>query len=307
MKRRITLSIAFSLCIGLLALVSFNSAALGQQDAKGILPNVVQADLRIKQFHFPPSNDKALRVHVVNTGQSPSKACRLVLTVRKINGVAVGRKTRVNVPALAAGALAAGADVWDIWLVIDAKGLLPNKVSLQSTTFKLNVDATKIVAESDEGNNEVWHGLAAEAVPSESETTDTQQQSNSPTDKEVFSWAREADQNLPVLEFWDKARTKTETDRNLVRLVRKGHALVKRVIDRGEGMSAKEAASYDAQMRNVVGQMDKLTAGANAGGVSGCMKGCDNTYKGWGNGKGWKRFWCHVGCIKIKVGPVGVG
>jgi hypothetical protein len=150
MKRRITLSIALSLCIGLLALMSSNSAALAQQ------VKVVKPDLSIKQFLFPPTNDKALRVHVVNTGQELSKACRLVLTVRAINGVAVGRRTHVNVPILAAGA--------DDWLHIDAKSILPNNVSLQSTTFKLNVDATKIVAESNESNNEVWHGLSATAA-----------------------------------------------------------------------------------------------------------------------------------------------
>ncbi len=111
--------------------------------------DLAQPDLRIRQFLFPPTNDKALRVHVVNTGQAASAACRLVLTVRKINGVAVGRTTHVNVPALAGGA--------DDWLHIDVKSILPNNVSLQSTTFRLNVDATGIVAESNEGNNEVWH------------------------------------------------------------------------------------------------------------------------------------------------------
>ncbi|HEX5702536.1 MAG TPA: CARDB domain-containing protein [Pyrinomonadaceae bacterium] len=109
----------------------------------------VQPDLSIRQFLFPPTNDKALRVRVVNTGQGASAACRLVLTVRKINGVAAGRTTYVNVPALAPGA----AD----WLHIDARSILPNNVSLQSTTFRLNVDATEIVAESNESNNEVWH------------------------------------------------------------------------------------------------------------------------------------------------------
>lgn len=110
---------------------------------------LAQSDLSIRQFLFPPTNDKALRVRVVNTGQGPSAACRLVLTVRKINGVSVGRTIQVNVPALAAGA----AD----WLHIDAKSILPNNISLQSTTFRLNVDATEIVAESNESNNEIWH------------------------------------------------------------------------------------------------------------------------------------------------------
>src|SRR5215204_2831399 len=115
------------------------------------IAKIAKPDLRIRQFLFPPTNDKALRVHVVNTGQSASGACRLILTVRKINGVAVGRKTHVNVPALAAGA--------GDWLHIDAESILPNNVSLHSTTFKVNVDGTEIVAESNEANNEVWHNL----------------------------------------------------------------------------------------------------------------------------------------------------
>ncbi|MGH9872113.1 MAG: CARDB domain-containing protein [Pyrinomonadaceae bacterium] len=110
---------------------------------------MAKPDLIIRQFLFPPTNDKALRVHIVNSGRVGSGACRLVLTIRKINGVSVGRQTHVNVPALAAGA--------DTWLLIDAKSILPNNVSLASTTFKLNADASSIVAESDEANNEVWH------------------------------------------------------------------------------------------------------------------------------------------------------
>jgi hypothetical protein len=110
---------------------------------------LAQPDLSIKEFLFPPTNDKAVRVHVVNKGKGSSAACRLVLTIRRINGVAVGRTTHVNVPALAAGT--------EDWIHIDAKSLLPNNVSLKSTTFRLNVDATEIVPEANEANNEIWH------------------------------------------------------------------------------------------------------------------------------------------------------
>ena len=120
------------------------------------MAHLAQPDLMIKQFLFPPTNDKALRVHVVNQGNAASGACRLILTVRKINGTAVGRQTHVNIPALAPGKT--------VWLLINAKGILPNNVSLQSTTFKLNVDATEIVVESNEGNNEVWHNLQGSVV-----------------------------------------------------------------------------------------------------------------------------------------------
>lgn len=128
---------------------------------KGELPNsseplqkqtrALQPDLKIKQFLFPPTNNKALRVQVVNSGGAPSGACRLVLTLRKINGVPAGRKTHVNVPALGAGE--------EVWLLIDANIILPNNVSLNSTTFRVNVDATGLISESDETNNEIWHNL----------------------------------------------------------------------------------------------------------------------------------------------------
>src|SRR5215217_7018621 len=111
--------------------------------------NVPQPDLTIEKFLFPPTNDKGLRVHVLNAGNAASTPCVLRLTVRKINGVAVGRATEIKLLAIPPGK--------DKWVVIDAKGILPNNVSLESTTFKLNVDASETVAESDETNNEVWH------------------------------------------------------------------------------------------------------------------------------------------------------
>src|SRR5215208_4565634 len=73
-----------------------------------------------------------------------------------------------------------------------------------------------------------------------------------PTGREVYSWAKETQQKLPALETWDRARPTTETDRSLVMYVKRGHAIVNRVIERGARMSAKEAANYDAQMRIVM-------------------------------------------------------
>lgn len=112
---------------------------------------VAAPDLRISEFVFAPTNEKVVRVHVVNSGGGVSALCVLRLTVRKINGIPAGRIMEVKLPALAAGK--------DKWVLINAKGILPNNVSLESTTFKLNADATSIVTESDEANNEVWHNL----------------------------------------------------------------------------------------------------------------------------------------------------
>lgn len=108
-------------------------------------------DLRIHDIVFPADNEKLVRVHVINAGGVASPLCILRLTVRKINGVPAGRVAEIKLPPLAPGK--------DKWLVINANSVLPNNISLESTTFKLNADATSIVGESDEANNEVWHNL----------------------------------------------------------------------------------------------------------------------------------------------------
>lgn len=139
----------FAAAVAVLALVS--GAAPAQGPAVRVRPRTAQADLRVKQFLFPPTNDKALRVRVANDGGVAAGACVLRLTVRKINDVAVGRVTEINLPAVGAGK--------ERWVVVDAKSILPVNVALEATTFKLNVDATEVVAESDEANNEAWHNL----------------------------------------------------------------------------------------------------------------------------------------------------
>lgn len=113
--------------------------------------SLAKADLLIREFVFPADNDKAVRVRIVNGGSVASTLCVVRLTVRKITGVPVGRTIEVKLPPLGPGK--------DIWLVIGASNILPTNVTLASTTFKLNADATSIVSESDEGNNEVWHKL----------------------------------------------------------------------------------------------------------------------------------------------------
>ena len=136
-----------------LAILCGTAPARAQHPAPAdkLVAKVAQADLRVEQFLFPPTNEKALRVRVANGGGAASGPCVLRLTVRKINDVAVGRVTEIKLQPLGAGK--------EKWVVIDAKSILPVNVSLESTTFKLNVDATGVVAESDESNNEAWHNL----------------------------------------------------------------------------------------------------------------------------------------------------
>ena len=117
-------------------------------------PSVAAADLpdlRIKQYEFVSTNDKTLRVQVENHGKAASKPCRLELAVRKINGSAVTRTAFETIPAIEPGK--------EEWVELTASGILQAAVSLKDTTFRLTVDETRIVAESNEDNNETWHNL----------------------------------------------------------------------------------------------------------------------------------------------------
>jgi hypothetical protein len=145
MSRRIVAAAA------VLAFLCGAAPAQGPAPAGRVRARAAQSDLRVEQFLFPPTNDKALRVRVANEGNAASGLCVLRLTVRKINDVAVGRVTEIKLQALGAGQ--------ERWVVVDAKSILPVNVALESTTFRLNVDATEVVAESNEANNEAWHNL----------------------------------------------------------------------------------------------------------------------------------------------------
>jgi hypothetical protein len=108
-------------------------------------------DLRIKKFLSPGNAPQKVKVFVANIGHLDSAKCVLRLTVRKINGVSVGRTTEIKVPALAAGKAE--------WVVIDAASILPKSVALNDTTFRLDVDPDDLVDEVNEDNNRVWYNL----------------------------------------------------------------------------------------------------------------------------------------------------
>jgi subtilase family serine protease len=106
-------------------------------------------DLKISQYEFVSNNDKRLRVQVANDGKAASAPCRLELAIRKINGSAVTRTAYETIPALKPGK--------EEWVTLSATGILPAAISLKDTTFRLIADETRIVAESNEDNNEIWH------------------------------------------------------------------------------------------------------------------------------------------------------
>lgn len=109
-------------------------------------------DLTIKQYEFVSTNDKWLRVQVANEGKRASRPCQLELAVRKINGVGSTRSATETIPAIEPGK--------EEWVTINTSGILQSALRLkEDTTFRLRVDETNLVAESNEDNNETWHNL----------------------------------------------------------------------------------------------------------------------------------------------------
>ena len=112
-----------------------------------VSPNL--PDLKIRHYEFDSYDDKRLRVQISNDGKAASSACRLELAIRQINGSAVTRTAFETIAALESGK--------EAWVTLNAVGILPSATSLKETTFRVTVDETKIVAESNENNNEIWH------------------------------------------------------------------------------------------------------------------------------------------------------
>lgn len=128
---------------GLIVGLSFPGIDAHKREVAGL------PDLKIAQYEFVSTNDKSLRVQVANDGKAASKPCRLELAIRKINGSAVTRMAFETIPVIEPGK--------EEWITLSASGILPAAISLKDTTFRLIADETRIVAESNEDNNETWH------------------------------------------------------------------------------------------------------------------------------------------------------
>ncbi len=106
-------------------------------------------DLRIDKYEFVSTNSHSLRVLIANDGKVASRSCRLEMAIRKVNGSAVTRMAFETISGIGPGK--------EEWITLSASGILQSAISLRDTTFRLTVDETRIVAESNEDNNEMWH------------------------------------------------------------------------------------------------------------------------------------------------------
>ncbi len=95
--------------------------------------------------------------------------------------------------------------------------------------------------------------------------------------------------------------------RSLATTLRKAQALATKVQSAGKKMTSSQYQSFQRELRTLEAELDKIAAGQNnsagnpaPGSVGACHKSCHDAFgDGFGGGKGWNRFVCKVGCIKV--------
>lgn len=115
------------------------------------LRRVRRADLKVRQYRFSRIGTQRIKIQIANVGRRPARPTVLRLTVRRIDGTPVGRMTRIKVPAIK------GRQTQ--WVGLSTAKILPKTVALKDTTFRIDVDSTNFVQESNEKNNTTWHNL----------------------------------------------------------------------------------------------------------------------------------------------------
>lgn len=110
-----------------------------------------RADLKVRQYRFSRIGMKRIKIQVANLGRRTAQPTVLRLTVRRIDGTPVGRMMRIKVPAIKGHQTQ--------WVGLNTAKILPKTIALKETTFRIDVDSTNFVKESNEMNNTTWHNL----------------------------------------------------------------------------------------------------------------------------------------------------
>lgn len=117
---------------------------------------------------------------------------------------------------------------------------------------------------------------------------------------------------LPAVQKVRDAATRAQH----VRMLESAQKLAAQVVRSGANMTTAQYANYQSQLSKVEIDLNKIlgnstvpTGAPAPGTVGACHKSCHDAFgNGLGGGKGWNRFVCKLGCIKINLpggGSVG--
>ncbi|NDJ16963.1 CARDB domain-containing protein [Myxacorys almedinensis] len=119
------------------------------QPGGGVVNNNQLPDLTIKTFNISKISPQKVSVQVLNKGNGIAKRSKLRLTVQQIKGTPVNRTIEAKLPFFKPSQSST--------ILVDASSILPKDVALSDTAFKLTLDSTNVVTESNESNNEALH------------------------------------------------------------------------------------------------------------------------------------------------------
>lgn len=137
------------------------------------------------------------------------------------------------------------------------------------------------------------------------QTTNAQTRSTETAD--FVSAAADADAEMVMLL---PAVQKVREAAGVVPVIEAARKLAAKVKRSGANMSSSQLEGYKRELGKLETDLDKIlgnstvpTAGSQTPHT--CHGKCAADFPGWGGGKGWQRFICKLGCIK--VGPVSGG
>jgi len=102
--------------------------------------------------------------------------------------------------------------------------------------------------------------------------------------------------------------------RSFVSTLKKAQTLSAQVQRAGAGMNDQKYQGFQSKLRSLEAELNKIAENQSSsagdpkpGTVGECHKSCHDAFgDGFGGGKGWNRFVCKVGCIKVSF-PGGGG